>query len=318
MNDSDPTETRVVEVCRSRFDAAPDTVERLATGLCNRVYRVRYGAESFVVRVSPHAETLAGSTYWLKTLEKTGVTIPRVLHADLESGEPVVIMTCLEGRDLGHVYDALSANERRAIAREVARANGILRGLPEAKGFGFLSSYDDPAAKVDWQAVVLAHIERSRGRIAANGYFAPAYADRVESLLPRFENHFRRVRPLPFFDDATTKNVMVSGGAFVGIVDLDWLCFGDDLYAPALTRMSLLDSGRDDDYVGYWIEERGVTGAERAALEFYTLVFCLDFMSEKGTRFNEAEAAPVSAEEVRALEERFATLERNAARAAGA
>lgn len=317
-NADDPTEARVVEVCRSRFDTAPDTVERLATGLCNRVYRVRYGAESFVVRVSPYAETLAGSSYWLKTLEKTGVTIPRVLHADLESGEPAVIMTCLEGSDLGRVFDTLAPEERRAIAREIARANAKLRRLPEAKGFGFLSSYDDPAAKKDWKSVVVAHMERSRGRIAANGYFDPAYADRVESFLPRFEDYFRRVRPLPFFDDATTKNVMVSGGAFVGIVDLDWICFGDDLYAIALTRMSLLDSGRDDDYVDCWIEERGVTGAERAALEYYTLVFCLDFMSEKGTRFNEAEAAPVSAGEVRALEKRFATLERNAAQAAPA
>lgn len=312
-NSEDMTEARVIEVCRTRFGSEPDAVERLATGLCNRVYRVHYGERPFVVRISPWAQTLAGSAYWLKTLENTGVAIPRVLHEDFDSPQPAIIMTCLEGRDLGLAYDDLTAHDLRGIARDVARANAALRRLPEACGFGFLSSYEDPGAKPDWKSVVVAHIDRSRGRIKANGYFDTAYANRVEALLPRFDGYFSRIRPLPFFDDATTKNVMVARGAFVGIVDLDWLCFGDDLYAIALTRMSLLASCRAENYVDYWIAERGVNDEERNALAFYTLVFCLDFMSEKGTRFNEAEPSPVSPDETRALAETFETLERNVA-----
>lgn len=306
---------RIYALCRQHFASQPHYFERLATGLCNRVYGVRCAGTSCVVRISPWPEILAGSVYWLNELGKNpavreAVALPEVLYADLEPPSPAIIMTRLGGEDLMHAYESLTSRERGNIAVSVARANAALRQMRPAQGYGFLKSYEDPNAKTDWKAVVTAHIERSRSRIAENGIFDTNYADRAERLLPRFDEYLAAVPSRPFFDDATTKNVMVSNGAFAGIVDLDWLCFGDDLYAIALTRMSLLASRRNADYIAYWIGERGITESEKRALDFYTLVFCLDFMSEKGTRFNEAESAPVTSEEIQTHKELYEDLYR--------
>jgi hypothetical protein len=56
--------------------------------------------------------------------------------------------------------------------------------------------------------------------------------------------------PVPFLHDAAAKNVIViPGGSFSGIVDVDDLCFGDPRYVVALTRASLLAFGGPTRYV---------------------------------------------------------------------
>ena len=63
---------------------------------------------------------------------------------------------------------------------------------------------------------------------------------------------------------------------------------------PALTRMSLLNKGYDTEYVDAWCETLAVSDEQRAMLQFYTALFCVNFMGELGRAFNrQRPAAPV-------------------------
>jgi hypothetical protein len=83
-------------------------------------------------------------------------------------------------------------------------------------------------------------------------------------------------------DDTTTKNVLISDGRLRGIVDVDYVCFGDPLFTVALTRMALLSMGADLEYTDAWCAALALDAHERAALTLYTCVFCVDFLSEVG------------------------------------
>jgi len=265
----------------------------LTGGLANHVFLVEAGGEKTILRVAGHPGGVAGARYWLGRLGSLGLPLPRVLASGAEHDPPYLVLSYLEGRELGVVFPELSEDEKRALAREVVGLQRRLDVLPDGPGYGYLASYDDPGARASWRLVVEAHFARSRSWLEQTGAFSTRYVDRVEALLPRFADDLA-VAPRPFFDDATTKNVLVHQGRFSGLVDLDWLAFGDRLYTVALTRMSLLEAGRSTTYIDYLGDEEGLSEPRRRLLGFYTLVFCVDFLGGAGMAFNQPEPPEVS------------------------
>ena len=62
--------------------------------------------------------------------------------------------------------------------------------------------------------------------------------------------------------------MIINKGKLSGIVDVDGACFGDKLYTVALTKMSLLSSKDNLDYIDYWCEELNISEEQYKALEF--------------------------------------------------
>lgn len=300
------TETHIIAICQSAFSAAPQKVTRDTIGNAAYVYTAHVGGSEYVIKASGRRELILGAAYWLKKLQALALPVPRIIALQTASAPYYLIMPRLPGTDLGVVYDGLTAAQKRDLAREMVSYQNTVATIPAADGFGFLHSYDDARnKKASWADVVRADILRSGRRIARNGIFGADYARRVQSLLPRFRNYFATVQPRAFFDDATTKNVLVCGGHITGIIDLDWLCFGDRLFALALTQMALIAMRADTLYTDEWKNLERLSPTQNSALDFYVLVFCLNFMSEKGMRFNRQKAPPVTEEEKRLLEDTF-------------
>ena len=86
---------------------------------------------------------------------------------------------------------------------------------------------------------------------------------------------------------------MIEGACLTGIVDVDDLCFGDPLFLVGLIRVALLANAHSPAYANAWIDVLRPNREEREALNFYTAMFCLDFMGELGHTFHRAESAPV-------------------------
>lgn len=60
---------------------------------------------------------------------------------------------------------------------------------------------------------------------------------------------------------------------------------GDKLTFVALTNMALLNMEYDTDYVRYLLEEMQINDMEKKAFVFYMLMYCVDFMGERGMQF---------------------------------
>ena len=84
----------------------------------------------------------------------------------------------------------------------------------------------------------------------------------------------------------TTKNVIIDGGAVSGIVDVDWLGYGDPLMTPALAKVSLIASGQSTEYVDIWCNELGLTDEQADVFDAYTALHCFILSREIGVQFN--------------------------------
>ncbi len=291
------------EICKKYLNTDPLECYRFTTGLRNYSFYLQTENDKYVVKIckQDNLQSLKNSVYWIGRLKTLNIQIPDIVTMDLNCQTPFVIYTYIEGDDLGNVYQRLNESEKKEIAQNLVNIQREVKKLGQADGYGYLSNMTDPNKKDCWLDVIKEHINRSRSRIKENGYFSESYADKVEKLLPDFFSYFETIPPLAFFDDATTKNVLINDGKFSGIIDFDYICFGDELYTIALTKMSLLNSNYSLTYIDYWLEYRGLNQSEQAALDLYTLIFCIDFMSEKGMCFNKAQPLKVSEHEVEQL-----------------
>ena len=285
------------EVCLKYFKDKPKTLKRFETGLANYVYLARYDAGNYVIRISEDYNT----TYWIDELKDLNIPIPRVIHKGENDGHRYLILNHIEGKDLYHVYKSLSDDEKKEIAKSIIEIQNKVSTLPMNNGFGCVSQYGDSSSVDNWKEVVLGDLARSRSWIMKNQIFDVKKVKDVEELLKKYNDYFQTITPIPFLDDITTKNVLINEGKLTGVIDLDWLCFGDRLYFIALTNMALINDEDDTKYIDYLIEEQGATDYEKVIIKLYTLVFCVIFMSEKGIKFNKEEAAKVDEREINRL-----------------
>jgi len=290
-----PSEADAVRIAAAFAGEPVRTTARFPQGLAHFVYDVALASgRTLVVRIGRARDraVLAAAVRWSRRLRPLGVPLPQVLASDTDAELPYLVLERLPGADLGDVYASLAPSERRALALEIAAIQARVGVLPDGGGFGFVLDERGPFAQRTWPEVLRASLARSRARIEQAGAVPGDPAGRVERALARLEPELSAVRPRPFLDDTTTKNVIVAAGRLSGIVDVDWICYGDPLFPVALTRAALRAQALPLDYVDVWADELAAAGAP--ALHLYTALFCADFLSEMGQRFNRD--APLAAD----------------------
>jgi aminoglycoside phosphotransferase (APT) family kinase protein len=272
---------------------------RFPTGLAHYVYDARMtNGDTYVVRLTrpEWRDAFAGALHWNRLLRPLGIPLPEIIDAD-PSGErygfPMLIMERLPGTDLGEVYPILSIGQKRQIAREIIDVQRRVATLPNGSGFGYAYSHDGRTLKPSWRGVIDEHLEQSRGRMRSAGVIDEAVVDRVWDAVDARSGYIARVEPRCFLDDTTTKNVIIANGRLSGIVDVDFVCFGDPLRTLALTQMALLNLDYDLIYTDAWMGQLALSKEQHDALTLYTAIYCVAFMSEIGQRFNK-EAAPLA------------------------
>jgi Ser/Thr protein kinase RdoA (MazF antagonist) len=297
-----PTGEDACFVVQSRLGLEPVQVHRFKAGLCHFVFRVEMaGGRKVVVRLSgPEARCFsAGGVYWNKLLRPMGVPLPEILLADLTPSDsifPFVVLEFLEGTDLCAVYPTLSSNEKFELAIELVRIQESVSRLPHSSRFGYAFSYDSPPIHRTWEEVILVILHGAEERMNKRQHPGRLYADRTRQLLCSYTSYFSAVRPTPFLDDITTKNVLVHHGRLSGIVDVDQICFGDSLLTIGLTRMALMADSFDLDYIEHWMDLLKLDSQQRRIVNAYTLLFCVVFMSDDyllKTKLSEEPEAPL-------------------------
>lgn len=301
----------IENIFNKHFGKTPTKIKRLPTGYGNYVYKVDLDSNStYIIRMNTveNVTYLKGSIYWLEKLKSLDIPIPKVLVNGIENEIPFVILNYIPGDDLGKVYEDLTEEQKKNIVQDLISIQNKVDTMPKAKGYGYLSTYEDPNYKSSWKEVIEEHLERSKKQMKENDFFDYSLVEEVEKLLVNFDDYFESIEPVPFLDDISNKNVLIHNGQLSSIIDLDWLCFGDKLYVLALTNMALLSQNVDTNYVKYWAEGLDLNDKQKRILNLYTLIFCVDFMSEKGMTFNKEVPIPVSQEEIKFLNNIYETL----------
>lgn len=296
----------VNKICDDVFNGKPTEIIRNTVGLAGYVYTVVINDTKYVIKISDDKNLILGSTYWLNKVKDFDIPIPSVIAENLSNAPYYFVMSFIPGKDLGLVYSSLSKNEKKNIAKKIIGFQKEIKKLPMAKGFGSLNSYEDfENICFSWEESLLNDINRAEEAIIKNGIFSVEYVLKLKQIMPNFKEYFSSIKPEPFLDDITTKNVLIHEGKLSGIIDLDWISFGDEVLFLGLVTMALLSMNADLDYADYLKDEMKLNEKQERALKFYVLMFCVIFMSEKGMCFNQTEPMKVSEEEKMLLQEIF-------------
>ena len=296
----------VNKICDDVFNGKPTEIIRNTVGLAGYVYTVVFNDTKYVIKISDDKNLIIGSTYWLNKVKDLDIPTPCVIAENLVNAPYYFVMSFIPGKDLGLVYSSLLKSEKKIIAKKIIGFQKEIKKLPMAKGFGSLNSYEDSENICSsWEESLLNDINRAEEAIINNGIFSVEYVLKLKKIVPYFKEYFNSIKPEPFLDDITTKNVLIHEGKLSGIIDLDWISFGDEVLFLGLVTMALLSMKADIDYADYLKDEMNLNEMQERALKFYVLMFCVIFMSEKGMCFNQAEPMKVSEEEKMLLQEIF-------------
>ena len=285
---SDPTETEARRLTAEALGVEVRGAQRFRTGLQHFVYEVALANRRTVVMRMTRAVERAVARNALRLsrqLRPLGVPLPKLLAADVEAETPWLLLERLPGVDLGAAVDALPDARLEEIAGGVAAAQRLVATTPSAGRFGY-APVPDSAPYDRWSRVVIAHVNRSRERIAAAALFDIDAAERLRQRVEAMAGQLDEMPATPFLHDATTKNVIVTAeGGLSGVVDVDDLCFGDPRYVAALTHVALIANDLSRAYAACLMQAAG--WRDDILFRLYIAAFLLDFMSEHGQRFND-------------------------------
>lgn len=255
----------------------PQSVKRCKVGIGNQVYIVECDNAKYILRCSTDDNAYSDTIHWLTHLSSLDIPVPKVIHYGKNGGSSYLILNYIEGNDIGMVYPNLSKSSKKKIAKDVMEI--------QRKVSLIHLEYID--ATWSWYDFLNDMLARADSRITQNGYFENSKVKQLKSQIYILDDYFSKIKPVAYLDDISTKNLLILDGQISGIIDVDWMGVGDSLTFIALTCVALMNMDYDTDYVDYLLEERGCNTSERKAFLFYCLMYCVDFMGERGMQFGD-------------------------------
>jgi aminoglycoside phosphotransferase (APT) family kinase protein len=264
------------------FGQDPLRVERMGYGHCNVVYDVTMPDETgLIVRTNRRdPSVLLGTERNLETLRRLGLPVPTVLASDPTlSRHPAAYMVLarIPGRDLGFELQNMDRAQMTRLAEQIVGFQRAAATLPRGEGFGWVA-IGQPGPFPSWPAVIERDLRRHLE--AAGPLLPPGVEARLRALYQPFADDLARVEPNPYLDDLTTKNVLIEDGRLRGVVDFDWICYGDPRHWLGLTQMAVVSQAppEAEHYVDELCRLWGVSAHDRRLIALYSATFALDFL----------------------------------------
>jgi aminoglycoside phosphotransferase (APT) family kinase protein len=307
------SEQEAAVLVRTAFGVEPGSVARQSLSQSgNAIFRAELpGGTSVALRVSTRPATFAWTERNLEALRALGVPVPACLATGATpSGGSFVILEWLPGRDLLYELPALGRGQMTRIAETVHGFQQRVATLPAGRGFGWAPIGRD-APTASWSQIFGAPAPGPEGASPADAPPAQRLGERLRAVRRTLEPYFERVRPICFLDDLTTRNVLVEAGHLRGIIDVDFVCYGDPLLSVGTTLAEL--AADQDPSAQFYGEEllrcwEARDEAARAAY-FYAALWALGFLNAATAARDGARAARL-APTVDALLDRAAGLSR--------
>lgn len=271
-------------------------IERCSVGIANYVFIVSAATEKFILRCSKKEDAYKDTTYWLSKLSECEIPIPAVLAQGKYKDYVYLILSYIRGEDMGNVYFQLNDSEKKQIAKEVV---GIQRKVSKI--------HIETDAGWTWNSIAEEMLNRAEERIKRKHYFDIDKINIIRNLKQEIQEYLDKVPPIPYLDDISTKNLLIYEGKLSGIIDIDWIGLGDMLTFAAMTKVALLNMDLDTRYIDYLLDEIQPNAIEYRAFVFYCLLYCVDFMGERGMQFLD-KRIPVNTYIIRRLNDIFDIL----------
>lgn len=291
-------EEMIERIISLHFKQSPQTIDRITIGICNEVYRVGLHGKDVIVRLSPTNKFLMGSHDHIPKFKTLGIPVPDILAEDYSrTTTPLCyqIQSKIEGQDLGGVIDQLNAKQLNTLAKEIVSIFKKVKTLPTSNLFGVVWGGDNDLSD-SWTQRMKIWVEESIERGTKTGVMDDQIASLAISLYEQYKSYFDTVKPVMYYGDICSKNVMILNGAFNGLVDLDGLTQGDPLEAIGRIRLSWYGSPYGEIYSQAIMSGLNLNEQERKIVTLYALINKISWTCENGVQFNQNTKAIVDKE----------------------
>lgn len=276
-------------IAKNEFGDTPGLIVRLENGICNAVYSASVCGRDLIFRLNTEPRYMLGSHNHIPLFRSKGIRVPEIVAEDLTKTHlPLAyqVQNQIPGKDIVDVIDKLTENELMAVGAEIANIFRQLSSVPNNGKFGV--TWGDDRDLVDsWPD----EVTRVTNVVLGWGRKTGVLDENIEQTLgwinSEFKGYFERVRPLTYFGDLSSKNVMIFDGRFSGLVDLDSLAQGDPLEAVGRIKASWYGTHYGRIYSDAVMDSLGLTAAQRQIVTMYALLNRSFSALENGVQFNQ-------------------------------
>jgi len=278
----------IQKVSEKVFGIIPLEINRKTIGMCNEVYELKYSADSFILRMNKEKEWIYGTHKFLPLFQELKIKTPKIVAEDYSKTEfPFCyqVQTKIEGEDLLIVFNDLSPFDLKEIAKEVSLIFDKFNSLPYKNSFGGLTGMNEQNNES-----LLAIIEEKRKLITQRNASSNVIDEEVASiynkLIEGYKKYFLSVKPKLYFDDMSSKNVMIHNRRFNGLVDLDFLMKGDYLEGIGGIIAEWHGNESGESYINEILQLQRLSELQQKVAKVYAIFHLVLWTSEEGVRFN--------------------------------
>ncbi|MBA3660913.1 MAG: phosphotransferase [Gammaproteobacteria bacterium] len=292
-------EEMINKVIMFHFNQSPVLIRRMTIGICNEVYDVGLNNREVIIRLSPYDKYLMGSHDHIPRFKKLGIQVPDILFENYSKTLipfSYQIQNKIEGMDLGNVIETLTDEQLKALAKEIASIFHKVKTLPSSKEYGVIWGGGDNETSGTWTERMKIWIEESIERGKKTGVMDDKMLSLAEKLYTEYKSYFDSVKPVTYYRDICSKNVMIDNGKFNGLVDLDGLTQGDPLEAVGRIKLSWYGTHHGEVYTNAVMDGLELIENERKLVLVYALLNKISWTCENGIQFNQNTKAIVDKE----------------------
>lgn len=282
-------EKLVEKIIQKYFGQAPAHITRMTVGTANEVYKVGLTDKEVVVRISQYDKFLYGSHNHIPVFKKLGIKVPDILAEDYSKTfipYHYQVLSKIEGQDIGQIFSTLSGSQLRNIAKEIAIIFKKVKSIPADGKFGYIYAH-----KEDLVSTWMAYMQKATNEAIERGQKTGVLEDWMRELLNKImadnKTYFGSVKSEVYFDDISSKNVMINDGMFSGLVDLDCLAEGDYLEAIGRIKACWPETHNGEIYTQAVMDELGLNDEQRKMVGVYALLNRIYWTCENGIQMNQ-------------------------------
>ncbi len=282
-------ENFINKVIQKHFCTTPSKILRMTTGICNEVYTAVLDDREVIVRLSLYNKFLMGSHNNIPLFKKLGLKVPEILAEDYSKTlipYSYQIQSKIEGCDIGEVINQLTDEQLNAIAKEISNVFLKVATIPSSQNFGVVWDGENEFSDT-WTERMKIWTEETVERGRKTGIMNNEMRKLAEGLYADHKIYFDSVKPVTYFGDISSKNVMVFNGKFNGLVDLDGLTQGDYLEAVGRIQASWFGTHYGEIYTNAVMDELKLSNSQKKIVRVYAIMNRISWTCENGIQFNQ-------------------------------
>lgn len=276
----------ITEVIKSKLNESVVDIERMKIGMMNEVYVVTTPSRKVVFRMNKNKSAMLGVDKNIALFNSLDINVPTIITSDYSQETypfNYQVLSYIEGKDLGAVIGSLSDSELKSIANEVVSIFKKLTAIPTNGKFGWVEG-NDSKLKDTWAEVIRG--DKIEERNKKTGVVGDELVQKEKDLYQKYLPYFSTVKSTLYYDDITSKNILINNGKFSGLVDLDCVMQGDPLETVGAIKTSWYGTHYGEVYTKAIEDGLGLSVEQKKIVTVYALFNQILWLSEKGIKFN--------------------------------